>query len=377
MAIEPTNTQVDGGGLMRAVMALSGGMDSTALLCRLLADGYEVSCISYDYGQKHVVELERAKANIAYLSANGISVEHRIVDLSGVMGIFHSALTNNEIDVPEGHYEEDQMKATVVPNRNAIFSSILYGYALSIATKEDKDVIIALGVHSGDHAIYPDCRPEFYESLGDSFAKGNWDSERISFHLPYIDGDKETILRDALDSCNKLDIDFDTIFRNTNTSYNPDSKGRSSGTSGADVERILAFHAIGREDPVEYVTSWNEVLQGALKAQLRFHVMKENGTERPFTGEYDKHFESGRYYCAECDKLLFSSESKFDSGCGWPAFSEEVPDAEITQLQDTSHGMVRIEVRCSKCDSHLGHLFHEARGPRYCINSICLNFRGD
>ena len=377
MAIEPTNTQVDGGGLMRAVMALSGGMDSTALLCRLLADGYEVSCISYDYGQKHVVELERAKANIAYLSANGISVKHRIVDLSGVMGIFHSALTNDEIDVPEGHYEEDQMKATVVPNRNAIFSSILYGYALSIATKENTDVIIALGVHSGDHAIYPDCRPEFYDSLGKSFALGNWDSERITFHLPYIDGDKETILIDALESCNKLEIDFDTIFRNTNTSYNPDSKGRSSGTSGADVERILAFHAIGREDPVEYVTSWNEVLQGALKAQLRFHVMKENGTERPFTGEYDKHFESGRYYCAECDKLLFSSESKFDSGCGWPAFSEEVPDAEITQLQDTSHGMVRIEVRCSKCDSHLGHLFHEARGPRYCINSICLNFRGD
>ena len=269
---------------MRAVMALSGGMDSTALLCRLLADGYEVSCISYDYGQKHVVELERAKANIAYLSANGISVKHRIVDLSGVMGIFHSALTNDEIDVPEGHYEEDQMKATVVPNRNAIFSSILYGYALSIATKENTDVIIALGVHSGDHAIYPDCRPEFYDSLGKSFALGNWDSERITFHLPYIDGDKETILIDALESCNKLEIDFDTIFRNTNTSYNPDSKGRSSGTSGADVERILAFHAIGREDPVEYVTSWNEVLQGALKAQLRFHVMKENGTERPFTG---------------------------------------------------------------------------------------------
>ena len=174
-----------------------------------------------------------------------------------------------------------------------------------------------------------------------------------------------------------MNLDFDTIFRNTNTSYNPDEQGRSSGTSGADVERILAFHAIGREDPVEYVTSWNEVLQGALKAQLRFHVMKQNGTERPFTGEYDKHFESGRYYCAECDKLLFSSEAKFDSGCGWPAFSQEVPDAEITQLKDTSHGMVRIEVRCSKCDSHLGHLFHEARGPRYCINSICLNFRGD
>ena len=245
---------MDGGAIIRAVMALSGGMDSTALLCRLLADGYIVSCISYDYGQKHVIEIDRAKANIEYLAENNLTVEHRIVDLSGVMGIFNSALTKKDIEVPEGHYEEEQMKATVVPNRNAIFSSILYGYGLSIATQEGTDVSIALGVHSGDHAIYPDCRPEFYQSLGDSFAIGNWDSERISFHLPYIDGDKETILKDALESCNKLNLDLDTIFRNTNTSYNPDEQGRSSGTSGADVERILAFHAIGREDPVEYVT---------------------------------------------------------------------------------------------------------------------------
>ena len=368
---------MDGGAIIRAIMALSGGMDSTALLCRLLADGYAVSCISYDYGQKHVIEIDRAKANIEYLAENNLVVEHRIVDLSGVMGIFNSALTKMDIEIPEGHYEEEQMKATVVPNRNAIFSSILYGYGLSIATQEDTVVSIALGVHSGDHAIYPDCRPEFYQSLGESFAMGNWESERISFHLPYIDGDKETILKDALESCNKLNIDFDTIFRNTNTSYNPDEDGRSSGTSGADVERILAFHAIGRKDPVEYVTSWNDVLQGALKAQLRFNVMKQNGTERPFTGEYDEHFESGIDNCADCGISLFDSNSKFDSGCGWPAFSEEIEEAHIEQLIDTSHGMKRIEVRCSNCDSHLGHLFHEARGPRYCINSICLNFRGD
>lgn len=372
-----TDTQVDGGRLMRAVMALSGGMDSTGLLIHLLSKGYKVSCISYEYGQKHNIELERAKANIEYLSQNGYSVEHQIADLSSAMGLFHSALTSEEIEVPEGHYEEEQMKATVVPNRNAIFASILYGYALSVALREDTEVIIALGVHSGDHAIYPDCRPEFYDSIGNAFAVGNWDSEKVSFHLPYIDGDKETILRDALVSCQKLDLDFDTVFANTNTSYNPDSQGRSSGTSGADVERILAFHAIGRKDPVEYVKSWEDVLRGALKAQLRHYVMKENGTERPFTGEYDKHFETGNYHCADCNKLLFSSESKFDSGCGWPAFSEEVPDAQITQLKDTSHGMVRIEVRCSNCDSHLGHLFHESRGPRYCINSICLEFRGD
>ncbi|MAH90863.1 MAG: peptide-methionine (R)-S-oxide reductase [Euryarchaeota archaeon] len=360
---------------MRAVMALSGGMDSTGLLIRLLAEGYKVSCISYEYGQKHNIELQRAQQNIAYLSENGFDVEHKIADLSSAMSLFHSALTSDDVDIPEGHYEQEQMKSTVVPNRNAIFASIVYGYALSISLKEDTDVIIALGVHSGDHAIYPDCRPEFYQSLGHAFEIGNWDSERVSFHLPYIDGDKEAILRDSLISCKKLDLDFDTIFANTNTSYNPDSKGRSSGKSGADVERILAFHAIGRKDPVEYITSWEEVLEGALKAQLRHYVMKENGTERPFTGEYDKHYENGTYHCADCDKLLFVSDSKFDSGCGWPAFDSEAENAEITQVKDVSHGMVRIEVRCTQCDSHLGHLFHESRGPRYCINSICLNFK--
>ena len=196
------------------------------------------------------------------------------------------------------------MKATVVPNRNAIFASILYGYALSISTKESIDVSIALGVHSEIMIFILTIRPEFYDSIGESFALGNWDSERVSFNLPYIDGDKVTILRRCLISCQKLGLDFDTVFANTNTSYNPDKQGRASGKSGADVERILAFHEIGRRDPVEYVDTWDVVLSGALKAQLRHYVMKENGTERPFTGEYDKHFESGNYHCADCDKLL-------------------------------------------------------------------------
>ena len=249
---------------MRTVMAFSGGMDSTALMIHLLAEGHQLSCISYDYGQKHIVELERAQKNIAYLSENGQVVEHTILDLSGIMRLFHSALTSPGIAIPMGHYEEEQMKATVVPNRNAIFSSILYGYALSIALKEECEVKIALGVHSGDHAIYPDCRPEFYTSLGESFALGNWDSDKVSFNLPYIDADKEDILRDALATCDQLGLDFNTIFANTNTSYNPDSVGRAGGTSGADVERILAFHAIGKKDPVEYVEPWETVLLNAL-----------------------------------------------------------------------------------------------------------------
>ena len=221
-------------------MAFSGGMDSTALLLNLLARGDKVSCLSFNYGQKHNVELDRAKANIDHLGKMGFDVIHQISDLSSAMGIFHSALTSTEMDVPEGHYEEEQMKQTVVPNRNAIFASILYGYALSVALREESDVVIALGVHSGDHAIYPDCRPEFYEAIAHAFEVGNWDSEKVTFHLPYIDGDKESILRDAEQALDSLNLDFDTVFANTNTSYNPDSQGRSSGRSGADVERILA-----------------------------------------------------------------------------------------------------------------------------------------
>ena len=252
-----------------AVMALSGGMDSTGLLMHLLADDHEVHALSYDYGQKHSLELDRAKANINYLKSKGIMVSHKIVDLRSAMSVFHSALTTDGYDVPQGHYEEEQMKQTVVPNRNAIFSSVLYGYALSIALKKDQEVKIALGVHSGDHAIYPDCRPEFYGALENAFQIGNWNSDKVSFYLPYIGGDKETILKDAEKCLDRLGLDFNTVFANTNTSYDPDEMGRSSGKSGADVERILAFHAVGRADPVPYVKPWPEVLQDAINTEKK------------------------------------------------------------------------------------------------------------
>ena len=259
--------------MSRVVMALSGGMDSTSLLLHMLARGSEVTCISYDYGQKHVIELDRASANIDYLSSKGYAIEHYVVDLSSAMSLFDSSLTDSERLVPEGHYEEEQMKQTVVPNRNAIFSSILYGYALSVSAKENVDVSVTLGVHSGDHAIYPDCRPEFYDELMRAFETGNWGSEKVTVKLPYIDGDKESILRDAIISCNSLGLDFDTVFRNTNTSYSPDELGRSSGKTGADVERILAFHAIGRKDPVQYVEDWDTVLEHAIETERKFEAL--------------------------------------------------------------------------------------------------------
>jgi len=251
-----------------AVMSLSGGMDSTGVLLHLLANDYEVYALSFDYGQKHSIELERAKKNVVLMQDQGKAIiEHRIVSLKSAMSIFHSALTDSDIEVPEGHYEQENMVATVVPNRNAIFSSIIYGYALSIATKHETDVEVCLGVHSGDHAIYPDCRPEFYESIAETFALGNWGSERVTWTLPFLHGDKTTILLDSLKSCEVLDLDFDTIFANTNTSYNPDEHGRSSGKSGADVERILAFIEIGRKDPVEYVDGWEAARDNALQVQ--------------------------------------------------------------------------------------------------------------
>ena len=213
--------------------------------------------------------MDRAKANIAYLKSKGIQVSHKIIDLRSAMSVFYSALTTDGYDVPQGHYEEEQMKQTVVPNRNAIFSSLLYGYALSIAIKSDQDVKIALGVHSGDHAIYPDCRPEFYGALENAFQIGNWSSEKVSFYLPYIGGNKETILKDAEKCLDRLGLDFNTVFANTNTSYDPDEMGRNSGRSGADVERILAFNAVGRIDPVPYVKPWPEVLEYAINTEAK------------------------------------------------------------------------------------------------------------
>lgn len=254
-------------------------MDSTSLLMHLLARQCKVYGICFDYGQKHRLELTRLRDNLDYLVEQGWPISLERVDISSIGKLFHSALINEEWSVPEGFYEQDNMKETVVPNRNAIFSSIAYGYALSIANRHQTSTYLSLGVHSGDHAIYPDCRPEFYRSLHAAFALGNWDSERVQIYLPYLDGNKTTILRDAEQSIEKLGLDFDTIFRNTNTSYDPDEQGRASGKTGSDVERILAFHEIGRVDPIEYVDGWAAALEQALRYQAEASRSGQDGGE--------------------------------------------------------------------------------------------------
>jgi len=279
----------------QAVLSLSGGMDSSSLLLHLLANGYEVTALSFDYGQKHRVELERATELVEYINWNPARVfhhdhapdgfeqkyplvKHQIIKLDGLQKLLNSALVEGGKDVPEGHYEQDNMKETVVPNRNKIFSSLIQAVALSLATKPIGDdctvrqeVKIALGIHAGDHAIYPDCRQEFRDADMEAFKIGNWDATLVDFYTPYLDTDKFGILQDGEKCCEVLDLDFDEVYKRTNTSYKPiwipkaqtldgdvvlyqskEGYWFSDYKSAASVERIEAFLKLGRPDPVDY-----------------------------------------------------------------------------------------------------------------------------
>ena len=278
----------------QAVLSLSGGMDSSSLLLHLLANGYEVTALGFDYGQKHKVELERAKSLVEYINdgydseAENITyhkVKYQVIKLDGLQQLLNSALVTGGADVPEGHYEQDNMKATVVPNRNKIFSSLIQAAALSIATKNIGDdctvgqpVEIAMGIHAGDHAIYPDCRQEFRDADFEAFKAGNWDSDLVSVYTPYLEVNKFDILVDGLKSCEALGLDFDEIYKRTNTSYKPifirhswsDTQGNwySDYKSAASVERIEAFIKLGRPDPVAYADETGPVSWQFAKNQV-------------------------------------------------------------------------------------------------------------
>jgi 7-cyano-7-deazaguanine synthase len=274
-----------------AVLSLSGGMDSSTLLLHLLSEGFEVTALSFDYGQKHKVELQCASELVGYINStlyDMAPIKHQIIKIDGLGQLLNSTLVEGGADVPEGHYAEANMKDTVVPNRNKIFSSIIQAVALSIADKNKSECSIAMGIHAGDHSIYPDCRQEFRDADFEAFKIGNWGSEKVKFYTPYLEGDKFSILQDGEACCEKLGLDFDEVYKRTNTSYKPikliHSEKRFEGTeneinayfevwysdykSASSVERVEAFIKLGRPDPVSYADETGPVSWETVKSHV-------------------------------------------------------------------------------------------------------------
>lgn len=216
---------------MKTVLIYSGGLDSTVLLFHLLGTGDEVHALSVDYGQRHRKELSAAASICAQAG-----VEHRIADLSSIRDLLGgSSLTASDIPVPEGHYEEESMKATVVPNRNMIMLSVATGWAISL--KADS---VTYGAHSGDHAIYPDCRKEFADAMDAAIHLADW--HQISLNRPFVGKTKAEIVA--------LGYDLKVPFEQTWSCY----KGEDihCGRCGTCVERKEAFQLAGVDDPTQY-----------------------------------------------------------------------------------------------------------------------------
>ena len=267
------------------VVSLSGGMDSSTLLLRALKEYDTVTGISFDYGQKHRVELERAQQLVDYVNGNPVrvfnpdqtgdrfvelysEVNYRQIKLDGLADLLDSALVEGGDDVPEGHYENDNMKETVVPNRNKIFASITQAVALSVANRTGETCDIALGIHAGDHAVYPDCRQEFRDADDKAFREGNWDADQVGYFTPYLNGDKYDILLDGEELVSQLGLNFNEVYKRTNTSYKPYPSGNSDYKSASSVERIEAFIKLGRPDPVQYEDESGEVDYEVAKASV-------------------------------------------------------------------------------------------------------------
>lgn len=219
----------------KVVVVYSGGMDSFTLLHKVVHQGFDVFALSFDYGQRHVIELTVAEKVCA-----GLGVNHKVVDISAINSLIGGSSLTSAIDVPEGHYEEESMKATVVPNRNMILLSLAVGYAVSIEASK-----VFYGAHSGDHAIYPDCRPEFVHRMNDVCKIANY--EEVEIVTPYLDQSKIEILAEGM----AMELDYGQTW----TCYN--GREKSCGKCGACQERLEAFERNRVVDPLKYETQLN------------------------------------------------------------------------------------------------------------------------
>lgn len=214
----------------KAVVIYSGGMDSFTVLHQTLRVGKEVFPLTFNYGQRHIREIDVARQVCAELG-----LPHKIIDIHAINTLLAGSALTDDIDVPEGHYEDLNMKQTVVPNRNMILLSLAIGYAVSIGAAE-----VYYGAHGGDHAIYPDCRPEFVKRMNDVAAIANY--EQVTVVTPYLHKNKTTILSDGL----AMGLDYGKTW----TCYKGGAK--ACGKCGSCVERLEAFALNHTKDPLPY-----------------------------------------------------------------------------------------------------------------------------
>lgn len=216
---------------MKTVLIYSGGLDSTVALYYLKEQGHELKALSVDYGQRHKKEIEFAKYH-----CDKLGIEHQIADLTGITHLLAgSSQTSSGVNVPEGHYAEESMKLTVVPNRNMIMLSVAIGWAVS-----QKADFVAYAAHAGDHAIYPDCRPEFADAIDHAAKLADW--HQVSLLRPFVQWSKSDITAEA----KRLSVEIDKTW----SCY----KGLDvhCGKCGTCTERIEAFQLAGVNDPTVY-----------------------------------------------------------------------------------------------------------------------------
>ena len=217
---------------MKTNVICSGGLDSVSLAYMIAEEHTLTRLVSFDYGQRHLKELDYAA-----LCAQRLGVPHQIIDLKGIGAALTGSALTDDIDVPDGHYEEESMRVTVVPNRNAILLTVAFGVAAA-----NGDEAVATAVHGGDHFIYPDCRPAFTESFN-AMQKAALDGYAdVSLYTPFVHRSKADIVTAG--------ARYNTPFADTWSCY----KGGDAhcGRCGTCVERREAFHLAGVQDPTTY-----------------------------------------------------------------------------------------------------------------------------
>ncbi len=205
-------------------------MDSYTVLNKAIQQGHEVYALTFNYGQRHVKEVQVASE---FCQSQGIN--HKVVDISAINQLIGGSSLTSDIAIPEGDYDKANMTSTVVPNRNMILLSMAIGYAVSIKAEQ-----VMYGAHGGDHDIYPDCRPEFVKRMNDVALIANY--EPIEIVTPYLTASKNDILQDGL----SMGLDYQYTW----TCYN--GREKACGKCGACKERLNAFASQGKTDPLSY-----------------------------------------------------------------------------------------------------------------------------